>query len=316
MEKAADAIRLIVPVHSDAVRANVGWVRTEAFRETWNRRERALAGRINGAALPVSGVSLIYVDIWATDAAEITAAEQQWRKKAGELLLRVCVDGNAMAKLPNAETQASTIEIAVLEAMLLFARRYKLDLAPFVALLEECAARAGSIDRARMGLPAIDAREEPVPPPVRRRRARAPKRIRISHDDHHARHVGRTADARQFFLTHPFVPATDGHAGREFLALYLFDAQGALIEARIDDLGTRADLDADRVSRLTEKHLSSLGSVDYRGIRVAPFKVMKFGVVFGLIACEPERDDDQWCVIVEPGDYMAFYPPWNGEYDT
>ena len=55
-----------------------------------------------------------------------------------------------------------------------------------------------------------------------------PERIPIAHDDYHAKHVGRTPDGRQFFLTTPL----------------------------------------------------------------------------------------DWCVIIEPGNYMAFYPPWEGDYDT
>jgi hypothetical protein len=43
-----------------------------------------------------------------------------------------------------------------------------------------------------------------------------PKTIAINPDDYHARHVGRTADGRQFFLTTPFEPAIGGRVGREF----------------------------------------------------------------------------------------------------
>ena len=35
-----------------------------------------------------------------------------------------------------------------------------------------------------------------------------PKLFPINHDDYHAKHIGTTADGRQFFLTTPFVPAT------------------------------------------------------------------------------------------------------------
>jgi hypothetical protein len=40
-------------------------------------------------------------------------------------------------------------------------------------------------------------------------------------------------------------------------------------------------------------------------------------VVFGLIVREPEESGDPWAVTVEPGDYMAFFAPWDsGVYDT
>jgi hypothetical protein len=64
-----------------------------------------------------------------------------------------------------------------------------------------------------------------------------PDLVAIDHDDYHAEHVGRTADGRQFFLTTPFEPAIGGSDGNEFVALYLFDAAGKLLEAKIDEFG-------------------------------------------------------------------------------
>jgi hypothetical protein len=107
-----------------------------------------------------------------------------------------------------------------------------------------------------------------------------------------------------------------GHPGREFLALYLFDAEGNLLEAKIDDLGTREQLDEDFARSLREARLSELGKVSFRHIKVAPFRAERFGVDFGLIPHAPEEDDEDWSVTVEPGDYMCFYPPWDGDYDT
>jgi hypothetical protein len=40
------------------------------------------------------------------------------------------------------------------------------------------------------------------------------------------------------------------------------------------------------------------------------------GVNFGLVTQAPEDEDEEWNVIAEPGNYMAFYPPWDGDYDT
>jgi hypothetical protein len=143
-----------------------------------------------------------------------------------------------------------------------------------------------------------------------------PSLISINHDDYHARHIGRTSDGRQFFLTTPFVPATSS-PGREFIAIYFFDDDGRLLDAKIDDLGTREALDLDRAKDLYERRLDELGSVEVGGIKVQPFEVQRFGVTFGLISRSPEEDDDVWCVEVQPGNYMAFFEPWDsGEYDT
>lgn len=146
-----------------------------------------------------------------------------------------------------------------------------------------------------------------------------PTLVAIDHDDHHARHVGHTDDGRQFFLTAPFVPATRD-AGREFIALYIFDGQGNLLEARIDDLGPRATVDRAQATEIFERRLAEIGPVEFGRIEVRPFQVERFGIAFGLIPRPPEDDqdeDDGWWVELQPGNFMAFHEPWDsGEYDT
>jgi hypothetical protein len=137
-----------------------------------------------------------------------------------------------------------------------------------------------------------------------------PDLIAIDHDDYHAEHVGRTADGRQFFLTTPFVPVAN-----EFVALYLFDEAGKLLDAIIDEFGPRATMDKEARDRTYEQRLQELGNVTFERIEVAPFAVERFGTTFGLIL---DRDEeDVLSVILMPGDYMAFYEPWDsGDYDT
>ncbi len=145
-----------------------------------------------------------------------------------------------------------------------------------------------------------------------------PARIPIAHDDHHANRIGRLADGRQFFVTTPFVPALGSDAGREFVAVYLFDTAGALLEARIDDLGVRSEVDDAAAHALLEKRVAELGSLSYEDIEVQPFSLQRFGTAFGLIPRPPDEDDDdgQWTVEMHPGNYMAFFEPWEGDYDT
>ncbi len=144
-----------------------------------------------------------------------------------------------------------------------------------------------------------------------------PDLIAIEHDDYHARHIGCLPDGRQFFLTSPFVPAMGGSAGREFVSLFMFDAQGQLLEAVIDDLGPRAGLDAQHATRVYEQRLAGLGGVEFCRIEVQPFEVERFGTTFGLVPRPPEEDGDDWAVELQPGNYMAFFEPWDsGEYDS
>jgi len=144
-----------------------------------------------------------------------------------------------------------------------------------------------------------------------------PKTVALDHDDYAAERGGRTKDGRQFFLTTPFVPAMGDEPGREFIALYVFDAAGQLRSATIDDLGPRATMDEPaRVAR-RDALLASFGPVKHQRIKVAPFRVEMFGVAFGLIPQPPEEPGEDWSVIAEPGNYMCFWPPWtSGEYDT
>lgn len=144
-----------------------------------------------------------------------------------------------------------------------------------------------------------------------------PDLIAIDHDAYHALHVGCTADGRQFFLTTPFEPTTKGRLGNEFVALFLFDPAGRLLEARIDEFGPRAEMDRDRRRNRYEARLQELGEVTFTRIEVEPFAVERFGTTFGLIARPGEGESAPWWVELHPGNYMAFTEPWdNGEYDT
>jgi hypothetical protein len=144
-----------------------------------------------------------------------------------------------------------------------------------------------------------------------------PALIAIEHDDYHAEYVGHLADGRQFFLTTPFIPGHGSHPGEEFVALYLFHQDGQLADSKIDSFGPRETMDHTARRDLRDRRLRELGPVTFDRIEIAPFTIERFGVAFGLIVREPEESDDPWAVTVEPGDYMAFFAPWDsGVYDT
>ena len=147
---------------------------------------------------------------------------------------------------------------------------------------------------------------------------RPPELVAINHDDYHAEHIGQTADGRQFFLTTPFVPAFgDSEPGCELVALYLFDAEGGLLEAKIDSLGPRDTMDDETREAIRDRYLTDLGEVTFERIEVRPFAIERFGMQFGLIASEVEGDPGVWTVELLPGNYMAFWEPWDsGDYDT
>ena len=112
------------------------------------------------------------------------------------------------------------------------------------------------------------------------------------------------------------MPATPDATGGEYVALFTFDDSGALLRADIDSLGPRADLDRQRAADAYESRLESLDGPIFGDIRVAPFRIEHEGVEFGLIASDPDDPAQTPWVTLEPGNYMAFSPPWDGEYDT
>jgi hypothetical protein len=156
----------------------------------------------------------------------------------------------------------------------------------------------------------------------------APEKFPILHDDYHAKYTGRLADGSQFFLSSAFDPAIGGGVRREFVVLYLFNSNGALYDDRIDELGPLWEgvrgrvpvgnkLPAnDVIDRTIEQRLAELGEFTFGDIEIRPFEIERFGLRFGFIAMAPEEEGEDWCVEFHPGNFMAFYPPWDGEYDT
>jgi hypothetical protein len=128
-----------------------------------------------------------------------------------------------------------------------------------------------------------------------------PNLIAIDHDDYHASRVGRTKEGKQVFVTTPFIPALGDEPGREYLAVYLFDPTGKLSEARIDDLGPRAQLDRDAARMLLKTRMTELGPIDYGRIEVQPFAIERFGTTFGLVPRAPEDEGEDWWVELQPG---------------
>src|SRR5687767_1929537 len=104
-----------------------------------------------------------------------------------------------------------------------------------------------------------------------------PTVVTLIPDGFTSKHVGHTADGRQFFLTNPFDRS-------DYVAVYLFNACGRLLEARIDDMGPRETLDLDAFWERYDARLAELGDVTFDRIVVQPFAIERFGTTFGLVA--------------------------------
>jgi hypothetical protein len=142
-----------------------------------------------------------------------------------------------------------------------------------------------------------------------------PGLIALDSDKYHAEYVGHLKNGLQIFITTPFIPETDANPGRAFVAVYLFDPKGVLVEARIEDLGTNPFIG--QAQACIEKHVARLGCITPGRIWMKPFELERFGTKFGFIPRPPEDETDSWWVEAHPGNFMAFHEPFDrGEYDT
>jgi hypothetical protein len=174
----------------------------------------------------------------------------------------------------------------------------------------------------------VDSEDEAVDGPF------PPEVLVIPHDDHHGRWVGRLPNGDGLFITTPFTCGAHPDQSREFLAMYRFSAEGDLLDARIEELGSRSELVGEaRAGRLPgnvapenatmkkgiEALLAEHPGLVFGDIKAKPFCVGRFGLKFGLIpdTAEDFDDDEDFepvYVTLLPGNYMAFMAPWSGEY--
>jgi len=106
-----------------------------------------------------------------------------------------------------------------------------------------------------------------------------------------------------------------GGATRDYVCTYLFDADGDLVEHRIDGLGPRDNGTAKRGKQKQAEHLVALGKFQKTDIWIKPFTVQHDGAEFGLVVREITAGE--WVVDAVPGWTIMFTAPWAlGEYDT
>ncbi|HEX4443205.1 MAG TPA: hypothetical protein VHZ81_06510 [Galbitalea sp.] len=148
-----------------------------------------------------------------------------------------------------------------------------------------------------------------------------PVRFTIIPDDYHVPFAGRTGDGKLFFLSNELfgVPASTGEPS-SFIGLFLWNADGSFDQVMYEAVARPTRLpSAQAVPGGAEdafnRWILSLGDYVLEEIQVAPFAVEFDGVTFGFVP--NEIDEDLISVNVEPGDFMAYYEPWDGEeYDT
>lgn len=164
---------------------------------------------------------------------------------------------------------------------------------------------AADRQRDRYGL-GSSAEDEPVewPPEARR----VPARIRLVPDDDQIEAVGVTHDSKQFMLA--------AHTGEHnYITLFVWTAEGEFDRIFVDDLGAPGETSAEVEQALYERRAAQLGVFTVEPIEVAPFSVERNGIVFGLVAFEPDDESEAlaW-VECQPGNAFALCWPWDGTY--
>lgn len=148
----------------------------------------------------------------------------------------------------------------------------------------------------------------------------APKRFTIVPDDYHVPYAGTAEDGRKFFLSEElFSLETSDRPGSAYVGLFLWNADGSFDEVQVDEVsrpegappGQAGPAVADE---LVAARLADLGDYVLESIEVEPFSENVDGVTFGW---KVGQYDDTYSINIEPGDFIAYYEPWDGlEYDT
>ena len=142
---------------------------------------------------------------------------------------------------------------------------------------------------------------------------RAPERFTIRPDDYHVPYAGTAGDGRKFFLSEELF------AEASYVGLFLWKADGTFDEVRVDEVPRPKYLPPGQAGRagaqaLVDERLDELGDYVLEPIRVEPFTTRVDGVIFGW---KVVRFEDVYSINIEPGDFIAYYEPWDGfEYDT
>jgi len=146
-----------------------------------------------------------------------------------------------------------------------------------------------------------------------------PRRFRIIPDDYHVPYAGITGDGKQFFLSNELFGG-DTAGVTSFIGLFLWNADGSFESVEVDAVRRPEGIPLmQAVAAGSEEAmnlaLQRLGNYVLESIEVEPFAVDVEGVTFGFV---PENiGDEEVSINVQPGDFIAYYEPWEGEdYDT
>ena len=130
-----------------------------------------------------------------------------------------------------------------------------------------------------------------------------PKLIKIKREeDYHTHYVGTYADGK-IFVGFPFF--AERNQQRPLAVIHLMDVNGTHVESTLWEAEKMFQAEAE-----LRNYVDALPNRKFEDVAVKQFSIKKNGLIFGLIASdETER------VSYEPYG-LAFFPPWDGTYET
>lgn len=144
---------------------------------------------------------------------------------------------------------------------------------------------------------------------------RPPERFTIVPDDYHVPYAGTAEDGRKFFLSEELFDGDSAYVG-----MFLWNADGTFDEIRVDAVDRPGGLPPGQAGRsgqedLVDARLAELGEYVLEPIEVEPFTEDVDGVTFGWNL--DQYEDGTYFINIVPGDFIAYYEPWDGlGYDT
>ena len=146
-----------------------------------------------------------------------------------------------------------------------------------------------------------------------------PKRFTIIPDDYHVPYAGITGGGKQFFLSDELFGG-DSAGMTSFIGLFLWDADGTFESVEVEPVRRPEGIPpmqavAAGPDEAMNLAILKLGDYVLEAIEVEPFAVDIGEVTFGFVPVD--IGEDEVSVNVQPGDFIAYYEPWDGEdYDT
>ncbi len=148
-----------------------------------------------------------------------------------------------------------------------------------------------------------------------------PERFRIVPDDYHVPFAGTAQDGRRFFLSNElFGSRHDSDSTSSFIATFFWNSDGSFESVDVSEVDRpegipRAQAIPAGPEDALNRMILKLGDFTLEPIEVAPFALDTDGVTFGFVP--EEIDEDTISIQIQPGNFIAYYEPWDGEdYDT